>query len=63
MAEKIVANPFSAEHYQAIQSAIKDLTGLLLKGQSQTDREKLYSMLAGLTGSLQYVMIDDGASE
>lgn len=63
MADKVVVNSFSVEHYQAIQSAIKDLTGLLLKGQSQTDREKIYEMLAGLTGALQVVMLDDGAAE
>ena len=52
-----VSSPLSADHYHAIQSAIKDLTGLLLKGQSQTDREKIYSMLAGLTAALKIVAI------
>lgn len=52
-----VASTLSADHYQAIQAAVKDLTGLLLKGQSQTDREKFYKMLAGLTASLQSVVV------
>ena len=50
-----VASPLSGDHYEAIQAAVKDLTGLLLKGQSQTDREKIYNMLAGLTATLQVV--------
>jgi len=52
-----IASPLSADHYQAIQAAIKDLTSLLLKGQSQTDREKIYNMLAGLTSALQSVFV------
>jgi hypothetical protein len=52
-----VVSPLSADHYKAIESAIEDLTGLLLKGQSQTDREKIYVMLAGLTAALQSVCV------
>jgi len=50
-----VFSPLSADHYQAIQAAITDLTGLLLKGTSQVDRVKIYDMLGGLTMSLQSV--------
>ena len=59
--ENIVTKSFTAEHYQAIQSAIKDLTALLLKGQSQTDREKIYEMLAGLTASLGIIVVSEAA--
>jgi hypothetical protein len=52
-----VSSPLSADHYHAIQSAYRDLTGLLLKGQSQTDREKIYVMLEGLTSALQSVVV------
>lgn len=60
MGETFVST-LSPEHYQAIKAAISDLTGLLLKGQSQTDREKIYVMLAGLTGALQLVGLRQGA--